>query len=173
MPLDEDVVADIYREHAPALRRFIARTSLDRSRTEDVVQEVILRVWRQAPQVSSMRAYLLQSTRNLLVDMHRASSRRVAEVSEDRDDDSHARLDPRATNPVVAIERALDQILVEEALARLHPDHRAVVVALYYQRLTVVEAATALRVPVGTVKSRSFYAIRSLRAILDEMGVTQ
>lgn len=173
MPLDEDVVADIYRQHAPALRRFIARTSLDRSRTEDVVQEVILRVWRQAPQVSSMRAYLLQSTRNLLVDMHRASTRHVVEVSEDRDDDSRARTDPRATNPVVAIERALDQILVEEALARLHPDHRAVVVALYYQRLTVVEAATALRVPVGTVKSRSFYAIRSLRAILDEMGVTQ
>ncbi len=173
MPLDEDVVADIYREHAPALRRFIARTSFDRSRTEDVVQEVILRVWRQAPQVSSMRAYLLQSTRNLLIDMHRTSSRRVVEVAEDRDDDSHARTDPRATNPVVEIERALDQILVEEALARLHPDHRAVVVALYYQRLTVVEAATSLRVPVGTVKSRSFYAIRSLRAILDEMGVTQ
>lgn len=173
MPLDEQVVADLYREHAPALRRFIARTSLDRSRTEDVVQEVILRVWRQAPQVSSMRAYLLQSTRNLLVDMHRASSRRVVEVSEDRGDDSHARIDPRSTNPVVEIERALDQMLVEEALARLHADHRAVVVALYYERLTVVEAAIALRVPVGTVKSRSFYAIRSLRAILDEMGVTQ
>jgi RNA polymerase sigma-70 factor (ECF subfamily) len=173
MPLDEDVVAGIYRDHAPALRRFIGRTSIDQSRTEDVVQEVILRVWRQAPQVTSMRAYLLQTTRNILIDMHRAAGRRVTEVADDRDDDSRARVDSRVPNPVVEIDRALDQVLVEDALARLQPDHRAVVLALYYQRLTVVEAAVELRIPAGTVKSRAFYAVRSLRAILDEMGVTQ
>jgi len=173
MPLDEEVVANIYRDHAPALRRFIGRTSVDQSRAEDVVQEVILRVWRQAPEVSSMRAYLLQTTRNILIDMHRAAGRRVTEVAEDRDDDSRARVDPRAANPVVEIDRALDQILVEDALARLQPDHRAVVVALYYRRLTVSEAAAVLGIPAGTVKSRAFYAVRSLRAILDEMGVTQ
>ena len=173
MPLDEDVVADIYREHAPALRRFIGRTSLDRARTEDVVQEAILRVWRQAPEVTSMRAYLLRTTRNILIDMHRAAGRRVIEVAEDRDDDSRARIDPRATNPVVEIDRALDQILIEDALTRLQPDHRATVIALYYQRLTVAEAAVVLGIPAGTVKSRAFYAVRSLRAILDEMGVTQ
>ena len=120
-----------------------------------------------------MRAYLLQTTRNILIDMHRAAGRRVTEVAEDRDDDSRARVDPRATNPVVEIDRALDQILVEDALARLQPDHRAVVVALYYRRLTVSEAAAVLGIPAGTVKSRAFYAVRSLRAILDEMGVTQ
>ncbi|MEO9151086.1 MAG: sigma-70 family RNA polymerase sigma factor [Lapillicoccus sp.] len=172
-PLDEDVVADIYREHAPALRRFVGRTSVDQSRVDDVVQEAIMRVWRQAPEVTSMRAYLFQTTRNILIDMHRAAGRRVVEVAEDRDDDSRARVDPRATNPAVEIDRALDQILVEDALARLQPDHRDVVVALYYRRLTVVEAAAALGIPAGTVKSRAHYAVRSLRAILDEMGVTQ
>jgi RNA polymerase sigma-70 factor (ECF subfamily) len=65
------VVAEIYREHGPVLRRFVGRTSLDPGRTEDVVQEVILRVWRQAPHVTSMRAYLLQTARNMLIDMHR------------------------------------------------------------------------------------------------------
>ena len=173
MPLDEEVVADIYRDHAPAMRRFIGRTSVDQSRAEDVVQEVILRVWRQAPEVVSMRAYLLQTTRNILIDMHRASGRRVVEVAEDRDDDSRARVDSRATNPVVEIDHALDTILVEDALARLQPDHRDVVVALYYRRLTCTEAADVLGIPAGTVKSRAFYAVRSLRAILDEMGVTQ
>lgn len=172
MPLDESVVAALYREHAPVLRRFVGR-SLDPARAEDVVQEAILRVWKQAPEVSSMRAYLLQTTRNILIDMHRAAGRRVIEVAADRGDDSRARVDPRATNPEVEIDRALDQILVEDALSRLQSDHRAVVIALYYRRLSVTEAADALAVPVGTVKSRAFYAVRSLRAILDEMGVTR
>lgn len=173
MPLDEAVVADIYRDHAAVLRRFVGRAAIDPARAEDVVQEVILRVWRQAPEVQSMRAYLLQTARNMLIDMHRAASRRVTEVAADRDDDSRARLDPRTPNPEIEIDRALDTILVEEALGRLQPDHRAVVVALYYQRLSTAEAAARLGIPAGTVKSRAFYAVRSLRTILDEMGVTQ
>lgn len=173
MPLDEAVVADIYREHAPVLRRFVGRSVADPSRAEDIVQEVILRVWKQAPEVTSMRAYLLQTARNVLIDLHRAAGRRVVEVAADRDDDSRARLDPRTPNPAVEIDHALDQILVEDALARLQPDHRAVVVALYYQRLSIAEAAERLGIPAGTVKSRAFYAVRSLRVVLDEMGVTQ
>lgn len=170
MPLDEDTVAEIYREHAPALRRFLSRTSLDASKVDDVVQEVVMRVWRQAPEMASMRAYLFQTARNVVIDMHRTSTRRVTEVPVDRDD-PHA--DAEAPEAVADIDRALDQILVEDALARLQPDHRAVVVALYYRRLTVTEAAADLAIPAGTVKSRAFYAVRSLRSILDEMGVTQ
>jgi len=173
MPLDDEAVAEIYREHGPMLRRVVWRATSDANRVEDIVQEVILRVWKQAPHVTSMRAYLLQTARNMLIDMHRAAGRRVVEVAADRDDDSRARLDPRSPNPEQDIDRALDQILVEEALARLQPDHRSVVVALYYQRLSVAEAATHLGIPPGTVKSRAFYAVRSLRSVLDEMGVTQ
>ena len=172
VPLDEDVVAEIYREHAPALRRFVGRTSIDHARVEDVVQETVLRVWKQAPEVASMRAYLFQTARNILIDMHRAAGRRVTEVAEEHDD-AHARRDPLETNPVVEIDRALDQMLVEDALARLQEAHRDVVVRLYYRRLTVAEAAHELGVPEGTVKSRAFYAVRSLRAVLDEMGVTR
>ena len=72
-----------------------------------------------------------------------------------------------------AIDRALDQVLVEEALARLQPTHREVISCLYYERLSVAETANRVGVPEGTVKSRAFYAVRSLRVILDEMGVTR
>jgi hypothetical protein len=58
VPLDETVVADIHRDHAAVLRRFVGRAAMDPARIEDVVQEVIQRVWRQAPEVSSMRANL-------------------------------------------------------------------------------------------------------------------
>ncbi|BAS11331.1 hypothetical protein AHiyo4_47530 [Arthrobacter sp. Hiyo4] len=48
MPLDEDVVAAIYREHGSALRRFVLSASRDPQLAEDVVQETVLRVWQQA-----------------------------------------------------------------------------------------------------------------------------
>jgi RNA polymerase sigma-70 factor (ECF subfamily) len=52
-------------------------------------------------------------------------------------------------------------------------DHRKVVIELYYRRRTVTEAAKALGIPTGTVKSRSFYALRALRDALEERGVTE
>ncbi|WP_267880261.1 sigma factor-like helix-turn-helix DNA-binding protein, partial [Streptomyces sp. SPB074] len=71
------------------------------------------------------------------------------------------------------IELALESQLVEAALGRLTEDHRAVVRLLYYEGLSVAEAALRLTVPEGTVKSRAYYAVRSLRAAFEEMGVLQ
>ena len=69
-----------------------------------------------------------------------------------------------------------DQVLlswvVADALARLSPEHRAVLVECYYRGLPVAEAAERLGVPVGTVKSRAHYALRALRLALQERGVS-
>ena len=71
------------------------------------------------------------------------------------------------------VDSALERWLVDDALHRLTPDHRAVIQALYFDGRTVEEAGRVLGIPVGTVKSRCYYAIRALRAALDEMGVTR
>jgi RNA polymerase sigma-70 factor (ECF subfamily) len=62
---------------------------------------------------------------------------------------------------------------MRQAMARLSPEHRDVLAQLYYRGLSIVDAAEALGVPAGTVKARSYYALRSLRLLLDELGVTQ
>ena len=68
-----------------------------------------------------------------------------------------------------------DQLLlswvVADALTRLSPEHRAVLLECYYRGRPVAEAAARLGVPVGTVKSRTHYALRALRLALEEMGV--
>jgi RNA polymerase sigma-70 factor (ECF subfamily) len=171
VPLDEDAVAAIYREHAPMLRRVVWRATSDSDRVEDIVQETILRVWRQAPEADSLRAYLITTARHLIVDQHRAAGRRVREVHLS---DAVEAVEGTGTGDAdAAIDRALDQVLVEEALGRLQPNHREIVRSLYYQRLSVAETASRLGVPEGTVKSRAYYAVRNLRAVLDEMGVTR
>ncbi len=167
MPLDDDTVAAIYREHGPIVRRMALRATGDPAAAEDIVQEVVLRVWRQAPAADNLRAYLAQATRNLLVDRHRAATRRPIVT------DDLAATEAPAGGVADEVDRALDALLVEAALARLSPEHRAVVRLLHYRRLTVAEAATTLGVPEGTVKSRAFYALRQLRVVLDEMGVAR
>jgi RNA polymerase sigma-70 factor (ECF subfamily) len=51
--------------------------------------------------------------------------------------------------------------------------HREVLVECFYQGRSVVEAVARLGVPAGTVKYRAHYALRLLRLVLEEMGVTQ
>ena len=162
MPLDDDAVEAIYREHGPMLRRVAWRATSDADRVDDIVQETILRVWRQAPEADNLRAYLITTARHLIVDQHRAAGRRPqqAQLVDVAEADS-------------ALDRALDQVLVEEALGRLQTNHREIVRYLYFERLTVAETSTRVGVPEGTVKSRAYYAVRNLRVILDEMGVTR
>ena len=93
-----------------------------------------------------------------------APSARVGEVVTDR----LAEPPPSADEA----DRAVEAWTLAEALARLTPAHRAVLVECFYQGRSVAEAAARLGVPPGTVKSRMHYALRSLRTVLDEMGVT-
>jgi len=164
LPLDEDLVAAIYREHGTALRRFVLSASRDPHLADDIVQETVLRVWQQAPKVTgSMRSYLFRTARNIMIDNYRKAQRRPLET-EDRDI-----ADPEEATG--RVDDLLNKVLMEEALLRLSSEHRDVLVALHYRRFTVVEAAVQLNIPSGTVKSRAFYAVKALRTILDEMGV--
>lgn len=163
MPLDEDVVAAIYRDHGTALRRFVLSASRDPQLAEDVVQETVLRVWQQAPEITgSLRSYLYRTARNIMIDNYRRAQRRPES------------LESSLAESAVAMEKVdelLNRVLIEEALLRLSKEHREVLVALNYRRFTVNEAAVQLNIPSGTVKSRAYYALRALRTILDEMGV--
>lgn len=52
------------------------------------------------------------------------------------------------------------------------PPHRDVIALVYYRGYSVAQAAQALGVPPGTVKSRSYYALRALRDTLRAKGIT-
>lgn len=164
MSLDEDVVAAIYRDHGAALKRFILSASRDPQLADDVVQETVMRVWQQAPEITgSLRSYLFRTARNILIDNYRKAQRRPHETTE------RELVDP--VDGAGRVDELLNRVLMEEALLRLSSEHRDVLVALHYRRYTVQEAAQTLNIPTGTVKSRAFYAVRALRTILDEMGV--
>ena len=60
---------------------------------------------------------------------------------------------------------------VASALRDDAPRHKAVLLELYYRERSVAEAAKALGIALGTVKSRAYYAIRALRLVCEERGL--
>ena len=168
MPADEvALMRQLHDEHAAALWGFCLRlVGNDRNRAEDVVQETLLRAWRNRAVLDSptpaVRGWLFTVARNIVIDEWRTKRARrefpVADVPDDGVDDHTDQL--------------LLSWVVAEALTRLSPEHRAVLLECYYRGRPVAEAAQRLGVPVGTVKSRTHYALRALRLALEELGVS-
>ena len=167
---DDDValMQQLHEEHAAALRRHCLRlVNNDRARAEDVAQETLLRAWRHRTILESpspaLRSWLFTVARNLVIDEWRRNRSHaespVADVPEhgSRDDGS---------------DQLLLSWVVAEAVTRLSPDHRAVLLECYYRGRPVAEAARILGLPEGTVKSRTHYALRALKLALEEMGVS-
>ena len=69
------------------------------------------------------------------------------------------------------LKAALDRSLIGDALARLSPQHRAVIRRSYYLGWTTARIADDLHIADDTVKARLHHAMRALRLTLQEMGV--
>lgn len=166
---DAELLKALHDEHADALFAHTLRlTGGDRQRAEDLVQETLLRAWQHPealdPTRGSVRAWLFTTARHLAIDAWRRRSARIGEVITDTVPET-----PAADET----DRVVESWLVAEALSRLSRSHREVLVECFYQGRSVSEAATRLGVPPGTVKSRTHYALRSLKLVLEELGVTQ
>jgi RNA polymerase sigma-70 factor, ECF subfamily len=162
-------MAMLFDQHGgPLLAYALQLTAGDLHRAEDVVQETLLRAWRHpealTPERGSARAWLRTVARNIAFDDYRARQARPREVG--------IELADRVPGPGEdAIDRALEAWIVAEALESLSEAHRQVLIETFYRGGSVADASVSLGVPPGTVKSRTFYALRALRAALLERGV--
>lgn len=164
---DEELLRALHDDHADALWGYALRlTGGDRARAEDLVQDTLLRAWRHPdaldPSRGSVRAWLFTTVRNLAIDAWRRPAGRMELVTDTVPE----------TPGADEADRLLQSWLVADALRRLSPDHRAVLVECFYGGRSVAEAADRLGVPPGTVKSRTHYALRALKLALEELGVT-
>jgi RNA polymerase sigma-70 factor (ECF subfamily) len=166
---DAELLRAMHAEHGEALYAHALRlVGGDRQRAEDLVQETLLRAWRHPealdPERGSVRAWLFTTARHLSIDAWRRRSARVTEVVTD------TLPEPAADDET---DRAVEAWTVAEALARLSAPHREVLIECFYRGRSVAETASRLGIPAGTVKSRTHYALRSLRLALEELGVTR
>jgi RNA polymerase sigma-70 factor (ECF subfamily) len=160
--LDEQEVRHLYREQRAHLLRYVTRLTHDPQRAEDIVQETLLRAWlcaeQQPPGWRPPRAWLFRVAHNLVVDHHRREQTR-RETPHDQALEAEA-------SPVDEADRAIQRRFVVQALSRLSPPHRETLVQVYLLDRTGPDAAQALGIPPGTVKSRVYHALRELRSTL-------
>src|SRR4030095_11417968 len=163
----EAALQELHDRHANELLRFAMRLTHDRQLSEDVVQEVLLKAWKD-PSLghrddAAARAWLFTASRNLIIDRWRSAASRHEQRMEEPPEESAG----DATSVV------LDRWLIAEALGSLSAEHRSVINAAYYEGRSVADISARLRIPEGTVKSRLHYGLRTLRLALQEKGVTR
>ena len=156
----------LYRVYGGELYGFALNSLGDRGAAEEIVQEVFLRAWRHAgrydPARAGVRTWLYQITRHAIIDARRRAAVRPRLATE-----------PPAGEPEggASLEQAMLGWQVAGALERLSPEHRQMIRLAQFRGLSMREIAAQTGLPVGTVKSRTWYALRSLRLVLEEMGV--
>lgn len=145
---DREAFREFYDRFAGRLLAYVQAMGKGRISTEDVVQEVLVAIWRKAAQyrsdLGSPEAWIFTITRNKVFDIWRANSA----VIEDGDLNLEAFMDPSPpSDPTLAVS-------LGKALAGLPPEQRDPLILSYFGGHTYEETARRLKVPLGTVKSR-------------------
>lgn len=160
---DEGAFQQLIDEHKRLVVALIARTIPDRSRVEDVSQDVFLRIYRGLPYFrgeSRLSTWIYRIVANVCA---QEQTRRPAPVS--MDDDSR-----RPAAPAAADRQFSDLELrerLEKAIARLPANYRLLVAAHYLEGVQYEDLAEALELPLGTVKTQLYRAKQQLRRILE------
>ncbi len=167
----EEAFSELFRRYAPAAGGIAMRVIGDAAMAEEVVQEVMVSVWRRAggydPARGSVRSWLLAQAHHRAVDVVRreeASRRRASALAPM----------PAGDDPIEDVVEegwlASRRARVRAALGELSHDQRRVLELAYYGGLTQSQVAHAAGIPLGTVKSRTLAAMNKLRSMLGGEG---
>jgi RNA polymerase sigma-70 factor (ECF subfamily) len=162
----DDAFRELVDRYKNLVYGVILRTVADRSRADDLAQEVFLRVHRGLPAFrgeSSLSTWLFRITRNVCAEVR---DQRQFERSLDAVDDNRRPLvSPGAADRAFADMELRDRL--DKALAQLPPAARFLVSAHYLGGQKYEDLAQALDLPIGTVKTHLHRAKQRLRALLE------
>lgn len=166
----QEALAEVYRRHGGAVYALAARVIGDASNAEEVVQEVLLKLWsnpdRFDPERGSLRSFLLTQTHSRAVDMLRrdGSRRRREEGDALRTAEAGYDLEHEVWDLAVAEQ-------VRDAMSVLPVNERKPIELAYFGGHSYREVALLLDEPEGTVKSRIRSGLRRLRSELQTVGI--
>ena len=157
---DEGAFQELVDRYKDLVFALIARTVQDRSRAEDLAQDVFLRIHRGLPYFrgeARLSTWIYRIVANVCVQGHARPAVAVA-------------LDPVIVDPSVPDRQFGDLELrdrLEKAIARLPANYRLLVAAHYLRGIQYEELAEALQLPLGTVKTQLYRAKQQLRRLLE------
>lgn len=169
MPNNKNSLETLYAEHQQPLRRFVSRRLPQAEEAEDVVQETFLRLAAEnsAPAKAFARAhspvaYLYRMACNLAVDKLRRAASRVEQATVPESEVAHSAASDCDDTPGDALIRQRRLQALEQAVRRLPPKRRQVLVLHKFRQLTYREIAAHLDISLGMVEKHMSQALAQL-----------
>lgn len=162
---DRAAFANLFDHFAPRLKGFLMRSGTGAAQAEEIVQDVMLTIWRKSAQFDPTRAqvsaWVYQIARNRHIDVIRKDKRPIPEELSEAPES-----DPDASQILAADQEART---LKKAIEQLKPDQREMIEKAYLGEFTHQEISTQTGLPLGTIKSRIRLALNRLRHELKDM----
>jgi RNA polymerase sigma factor (sigma-70 family) len=155
--------------HFEQLYRLAFRFTAHRDEAEDLVQELLVRLYpkrERLAEIEDLRPWLARTLYNLYVDTYRAKRRSPTDLRDDEAGEHLDRLTDHSADPLESEARRQDLQLLDEALHRLSEAHRDLLILHDMEGYSLPELKEILELPLGTLKSRLHRAREAMRQLL-------
>lgn len=163
---DKAAFRALFGHFAPRLKTMFQRNGFSGAQAEEIVQDVLLTVWRKAEQFDATRAeassWIYGIARNRMIDVIRKDRRPLPEEVQTDDE-------TRAEDPAQILALGQEVSRLRQALDALPEQQRVLVEHAYLGELSHSEIETLTGLPLGTVKSRIRLGLDRLRHSLREL----
>lgn len=166
---DDSALRALYAAYGQRLYSYALRITGDAAQAEDVLQDVLVTLWRRAGDYRGQGRLIAW----LLTIVHHTALKSLRHPSIEISDEIEATWPSCAESPEIQVQDGQRCEWVRRALQSLSPDHRAVLELVFYQGLCLQEVADVCGCPLGTVKSRLSYARQHLHGVLSRQDVEE
>jgi len=158
---DKDAFKIIFDYFVPRLKGFLMRQGTDLQLTEEIVQEVLLTVWKKAsqfdPQKASASTWIFTIARNKRIDI----LRKIHRPEPDFNDPTFTQGSETDSQEIISKEQEAKYI--REAIVKLPKEQQTVLDLAFFHEKSHGEIANELKIPLGTVKSRIRLALKHIK----------
>jgi RNA polymerase sigma-70 factor (ECF subfamily) len=173
---DERATTELWERYAGRVRAMGLRLSgFDARFADDLVQETFAKLWRGAGRFDATRgtesAFVFTVARRAAVDQWRRGRRAARDQPLDHLPEATGAVTSGPDAPEDHVDAVVTGWAVTEALGALPPAQREVIELAYYRQLSQSEIAARLGIPLGTVKTRTYAALKALRRALADAGL--
>jgi RNA polymerase sigma-70 factor (ECF subfamily) len=160
---DQLAMRTLFARHQVHLYRFLVRIVRDETLAEDLLSDVFLDVWRRAAQ---FEARATVSTWLLAIGRYKALSALRRRTDVELDDEMASTIVDTADDPEVLLEKKDSGEVLRQCVAALSPAQGQIIDLVYYHEKSVSDVAEIVGIPEATVKTRMFYARRTLAEMI-------
>ena len=168
---DEQAFAQLFAHFAPLIKGFCLgnlNSNFPADAAEEIVQEVMFKVWQKAPAYDSTKAaastWIYTVMRNCRIDLMRRNRRTptdsevidIEDIWDEADDDQ----------AFVYMQQSSNEALIDKSFTQLPLEQRQVLTQVYMQGKTHQQIASETGLPLGTVKSRVRIGLKKMQMLI-------